>query len=103
MASVETGMDNPIEPSYYQHENGIETIDYILAVTRGLNGAEGSLAANVIKYVSRFRSKGNPAQDLQKAKWYLHRLIEEVEEDHREFVKQECFRAHQDFVQGAQE
>ena len=30
---------------------------------------------NVIKYVVRHNHKGNPIEDLEKAKWYLERLI----------------------------
>jgi len=37
----------------------------------GLGYHEG----NVVKYVSRWRLKGG-VEDLQKARWYLNRLIE---------------------------
>ncbi len=36
-------------------------------------------AGNVIKYVARYRHKGNPVQDLKKARFYLDRLIEGLE------------------------
>ena len=36
----------------------------------------GFLAGNVIKYVCRYRHKGNPKQDLLKARAYLDRLIQ---------------------------
>jgi hypothetical protein len=38
------------------------------------------LAGNVIKYVSRFRHKGTPLKDLQKARAYIDRLIRDVEQ-----------------------
>jgi len=38
---------------------------------------EGYLRGNVLKYVWRFRYKDN-VKDLQKAKWYLEKLINEV-------------------------
>ena len=38
---------------------------------------EGYLRGNVLKYVWRFRYKDN-VKDLQKAKWYLEKLIAEV-------------------------
>tara|TARA_R100001594_G_scaffold138767_1_gene182601 strand:- start:4 stop:303 length:300 start_codon:yes stop_codon:yes gene_type:complete len=38
---------------------------------------EGYLRGNVLKYVWRFRYKDN-VKDLQKAKWYLEKLISEV-------------------------
>jgi hypothetical protein len=33
--------------------------------------AEGA----VVKYITRYKLKGKPLQDLQKAKWYLDQLI----------------------------
>ena len=36
--------------------------------------------SNIIKYVTRHPYKGKSLQDLKKARWYLDRLIEEVEE-----------------------
>lgn len=38
-----------------------------------LNFAEGC----VVKYVTRYKYKGTPLQDLEKAKWYLEKLIKE--------------------------
>jgi predicted 2-oxoglutarate/Fe(II)-dependent dioxygenase YbiX len=37
-------------------------------------------AGNVVKYVSRYQYKGAPLKDLEKAHWYLERLIEMVKE-----------------------
>jgi len=34
------------------------------------------LAGNVVKYITRFKSKGTPLQDLEKAKHYIDMLIE---------------------------
>jgi hypothetical protein len=36
--------------------------------------------SNIIKYVTRHPYKGKSLEDLKKAKWYLNRLIEEVEQ-----------------------
>lgn len=58
-----------INPDHYQG-GGIETIDYIEAKGFG----RGFNAGNVLKYVSRYRAK-NGVEDLQKAQWYLNRLI----------------------------
>lgn len=38
----------------------------------------GYLKGNILKYVGRFKFKGKPLQDLEKAEWYLHKLIKEV-------------------------
>jgi len=37
------------------------------------------LKSNIIKYVTRHPYKGKSLQDLKKARWYLDRLIQEVE------------------------
>jgi len=38
----------------------------------------GYLKGNILKYVGRFKFKGKPLQDLEKAEWYLKKLIQEV-------------------------
>jgi hypothetical protein len=35
--------------------------------------------ANVVKYVARARHKGNELEDLRKARWYLDRIIRNLE------------------------
>ena len=41
----------------------------------------GFYEGNILKYVVRSRYKGNRLQDLEKAKWYLDRLIS-IEKEH---------------------
>ena len=38
---------------------------------------------NIIKYVSRHKYKGKALQDLKKARWYINKLIEELENENR--------------------
>lgn len=38
----------------------------------------GYLKGNAMKYLWRYQDKGNPAQDIAKANWYLNRLKEEL-------------------------
>lgn len=59
-------MSDKINPPYYR--KNIEVSDFIDEYD--LNYFEG----NVIKYVVRHKQK-NGLEDLQKAKWYLERLI----------------------------
>jgi hypothetical protein len=77
---------NPVNPAHYQKAGGIETIDYIEAVTADIPGDEAVSLANVIKYVSRYRQKHpkDPVRDLKKARWYLDRLINLVTEKERD-------------------
>tara|TARA_R100000306_G_C4378181_1_gene142918 strand:+ start:3701 stop:3880 length:180 start_codon:yes stop_codon:yes gene_type:complete len=55
-----------------------EAIDIISAslTTEGFNEY---LRGNIFKYLMRYKHKGKPREDLKKAKWYLNRLIDEVE------------------------
>lgn len=78
--------DNVNHPAHYNN-GGIETIDVIKAWTDDLSGFEAVLCGNVIKYISRWPHK-NGLEDLKKARWYLNRLIEEVEKN------EDCFNAN---------
>lgn len=37
---------------------------------------------NTVKYIARAEHKGATLQDLQKARWYLDRRIEQLEQQH---------------------
>ena len=63
-------------PEHYNYA-GIECIDAIRAAT-GEEGYQYYLQGNIMKYLWRFDYKDKPLEDLQKAKWYLDKLIEEV-------------------------
>lgn len=70
--------DSVDNPAHY-NKGGVECIDAI----RGSMSAEafrGFLKGNVMKYVFRYEAK-NGLEDLRKARWYLERLIGEVEAD----------------------
>jgi hypothetical protein len=59
-------------PSHY-NTSGIECLDAIQAATG--DGYQYYLQGNIIKYLWRYRYKGKPVEDLQKARFYLDRLI----------------------------
>lgn len=67
--------DEVNNPSHY-NQNGIEVIDVIETYAK-----DDFRLANVLKYVCRSGYKGNKLQDLEKAHWYLNRVIEELVED----------------------
>lgn len=69
-------------PAHYT-QGGVECIDAIAAAVEGARGIEAVYAGNVIKYVWRYRHK-NGVEDLKKCRWYLDRLISEVEKNGRE-------------------
>ena len=59
---------------------GIETIDYMKAKSTP-EEFKGHLRLTALKYLSRFGKKDDELQELKKAKWYLDRLIEELENE----------------------
>ena len=63
-------------PSHYT-QGGIECIEAIEAACTGLTGDEAYYVGQVIKYIWRWKHK-NGLQDLEKAEWYLDRLIGNV-------------------------
>jgi hypothetical protein len=79
MAQANKQSDNVVDmvnnPPHY-NQTGIECIHAISAATD--KGLKYYLQGNVMKYLWRFDYKDKPLEDLQKAKWYLEKLIEEV-------------------------
>ena len=79
MAQAKKQSDNVVDmvnsPPHY-NQTGIECIHAISAATD--TGFKYYLQGNIMKYLWRFDYKDKPLEDLQKAKWYLDKLIEEV-------------------------
>lgn len=65
-------------PSHYTH-GSFEVID-VIEDNLTFEGLEGFLKGNVMKYVMRYPHK-NGVEDLKKARWYLDRLIDELEDN----------------------
>lgn len=65
-------------PSHYT-QGGIECIDALKAATVSKTGIEAVCTANAIKYLWRYEEK-NGIEDVKKARWYIDRLIIELEE-----------------------
>lgn len=65
-------------PSHY-NAGKIECIEALESATAGLCGIEAICTANAIKYLWRWKLK-NGVQDLEKAKWYIDKLIEKQKE-----------------------
>ena len=70
------------KPFHYNHTDGIECIDYIKQVL-GLDGFISYCHGNFIKYQHRYRYKRNPVEDMEKAQWYLNKMVEALKERHR--------------------
>lgn len=72
-AKAKEEFDNVNHPSHYvSHPSGVETIN----ITREFEFALG----NAWKYLMRFRYKGKPKEDLEKAVWYMNDYM-----NHRDF------------------
>ena len=73
--------DNVNAPQHYLKGNK-ETIEVI---KDGMTEEEflGYLKGNVFKYLARFRFKNEAVEDLEKAQWYLNKLIMETKLNER--------------------
>ena len=60
-------------PGHY-HRGAHEVIDVLEAWDLG-NGAVAFCLGNAVKYIARHALKGQPVEDLKKARWYLDRAI----------------------------
>ena len=70
--------DKVNHPAHYT-AGKVECIDALESATVNLTGIEAVCTANAIKYLWRWKQK-NGVEDLQKAKWYIERLIREQED-----------------------
>ena len=77
MEDTTVATDNVNKPDHY-NTGAVECIDY-LRDNMPRDAFEGYLEGCAKKYMHRWRYKGVPLQDLKKAKWYLERLISEVD------------------------
>lgn len=68
---------DPVNHPQHYTRGGVECIDAIAAAVQDLPGKEAWLVGQIIKYVWRYKWK-NGAEDLEKARFYLDRLIGEV-------------------------
>lgn len=68
-----------INPEHYKI-GGIETIDYMKAKSTP-EEFKGHLRLTALKYLSRYGKKDDELQELKKAKWYLDRLVQELENE----------------------
>lgn len=63
-------------PSHYT-QGEIECINAIRA-SMSYDAFCGYLKGNVIKYLWRYENKNSPVEDLEKAKWYTNKLLENL-------------------------
>jgi len=66
-------LEDMVNHPVHYNKAGIETIDAIGAATN--EGFKYYLQGNILKYIWRYEYK-NGVEDLEKARWYLNKLIE---------------------------
>ena len=71
-------IDTVNHPPHY-NKGKVECIDAIESAVSDLNGIEAVCTANAIKYLYRWKAKDG-VESLKKARWYLDRLINNLEE-----------------------
>ena len=70
--------DTVNHPPHY-NKGKVECIDAIESAVSDLHGIEAVCTANAIKYLYRWKAKDG-VESLKKARWYLDRLINTLEE-----------------------
>jgi len=75
---TKTPVFDPVNRPAHYSKGGVECIDAVTAAVSDLSGFEAHATASAIQYLWRWRQKGG-AQDLRKARWFIDRLIEEVD------------------------
>lgn len=75
-------VDDAVNHPQHYTQSGIECIDAIDSVTSGYERpSHGYYAGQVLKYLWRAPFKGHYLQDLEKAQWYLNRLVKKVQDE----------------------
>jgi hypothetical protein len=71
---TDSSFDDLVNSPAHYTTGDVECIDAIEA-SLSKEAFRGYLKGNIEKYVWRYETKGNPKQDLEKAQWYLDKLI----------------------------
>lgn len=79
---IQLDYDDAVNHPQHYTQSGIECIDAIDSVTSGYERpGHGYYAGQVLKYIWRAPFKGHYLQDLEKAQWYLNRLVKKVQDE----------------------
>ena len=71
-------MDEITKPKHYT-QGSVECLDAIDSMLEENSGID-FYRTQIVKYMWRLRDKGSPLKDTKKAKFYLERLIEKLEQ-----------------------
>ena len=70
---MEVVVNNVDHPSHY-NEGKIECIDAMVE-TFGKTSVQDFCILNAFKYIWRYKHKGKPKEDIEKAVWYLNKYL----------------------------
>lgn len=70
-------MPDPVDKPDHYNKGAIEAIEAIKA-SMPEQEFNGYLKGNALKYLWRYDYKGKPVEDLRKCRWYIDRLITEI-------------------------
>jgi len=76
LAKLSIRKDPVTRPDHY-NMGAVEAIEAIKASMPD-HEFRGYLKGNALKYLWRYDYKGKPIEDLRKCKWYIDRLLQEV-------------------------
>jgi len=68
---------DPVDQPDHYNKGAIEAIEAIKA-SMPKQEFNGYLKGNALKYLWRYDYKGKPVEDLRKCRWYIDRLIKEI-------------------------
>ena len=69
--------NDPVDKPDHYNKGAVEAIEAIKA-SMPEHEFRGYLKGNALKYLWRYDYKGKPVEDLRKCRWYIERLIKEV-------------------------
>jgi hypothetical protein len=72
-------VDDAVEKPDHYNKGSVEAIEAIKASMPD-HEFRGYLKGNALKYLWRYDYKGKPVEDLRKCRWYIERLIKELNE-----------------------
>jgi len=85
MDKLKPQYDDVDKPRHY-NQYRTEVLDIIEDATKGLQGIEAVCIGNVLKYTMRYKFK-NGVQDLEKAEYYLKKVIKLLNDSNNDVVK----------------
>jgi len=79
--TINKELEDVVNHPIHYNKSGIETIDAIEAMTN--EGFDYYLQGNIMKYLWRYKYK-NGVEDLEKAQWYLNKLISTIKDRYKD-------------------